>query len=63
MRLIVILLMQKIVALLKEDVENESQYFGKYEEAKKRIVIDIKIDSKEKKRKKMIEYVEAKLGT
>ena len=63
MRLTVILLMQNIAALLKEDVENESQYFGKYEEAKERITIDIKIDSKKKKRKKMIEYVEARLGT
>jgi hypothetical protein len=52
-----------IVALLKEEIDNDAKPFGKYEEAKARIMTDIKIDSKEKKRKKIIEYLEEKLGT
>lgn len=52
-----------IDALLKEEIDFEAKIFGKYDEAKEIITINIKIASKEKKRKKMIEYLEAKLGT
>ena len=49
--------------LLKEEIEIEDESFGRYEEAKARITMNIKIASKEKKRKRMIEDLEAKLGT
>lgn len=52
-----------IHALLKEEIDVEVQPFGRYEEEKVRITVNIKIASKEKKRKKMIEDLEAKLGT
>ena len=47
--------------LLKEEIDTEAEPFGRYEEVKERITIHIKIASKEKKRKKMIEGLEAKL--
>ena len=53
----------KKFVLLKEDIDNKVEPFGKYEEANARITINIKISSKEKKRKKMIEDLEAKLCT
>ena len=52
-----------IVAPLNEEIDAEAKPFGKYEEAKARITINIKISSKEKKRKIMIEDLEEKLGT
>ena len=52
-----------IVALLNEEMDVEVEPFGKYEEAKARITINIKISSKEKKRKRIIEDLEVKLGT
>ena len=52
-----------IDALLKEEIDAYAKPFGKYEEAKSRIIIDIKIASKEKKRKKMIEDLENNLRT
>lgn len=52
-----------IDALLKEEINIEAEPFGRYEEAKTRIAVDIKIASKEKKMKKIIEDLEAKKGT
>jgi len=52
-----------IEAFLNEKIDAEAKIFGKYEEAKSRITINIKIDSKEKKRKRIIEDLEEKLDT
>ena len=52
-----------IDALLKEKIDVEAKPFGKYEEPKERITMNIKIASKQKKKKKIIEDLEAKLDT
>ena len=52
-----------IVTPLKEEIDIAAKPFRKFEEAKARIFVNIKIDSKEKKRKTMIEDLEEKLGT
>jgi len=57
------LLNANIVALLKEEIDTKAESFGKYEEAKAKITMNIKIASKEKKMKRMIEDLEEKLGT
>lgn len=43
----------KIVALLKEEINTEAELFGKYEEDKAIITVNIKIGFNEKKRKIM----------
>ena len=51
---------ESIIALLKEEIDTKVDSFGKYEEEKARITIDIKIASTNKKRKVMIEDLEGK---
>lgn len=51
-----------ITTLINKEVDAKAKTFGKYEEAKARIIVDIKIASTDKKRKKMIEDLEEKLG-
>ena len=52
-----------IGALSKEEIDVEDIPFGRYEEAKDIITVNIKISSKEKKRKKMIEDLKDKMGS
>ena len=51
-----------ITAFLFEEIDAKVEPFGKYEEAKARITIDVKISSSDKKKKKMIKDLEEKLG-
>ena len=53
----------KIDLLLKEEIDVKEEPFGRYEEKKSRIIVNIKIASKKKKRKKMIKNLEKELGT
>ena len=46
-----------IITLLTKAFDAKTKSFGKYEEAKVRIIVDIKIASTNKKRKKMIEGI------
>lgn len=55
--------MQTLLHDWRKILANKEEPFGKYEEPKVRIKIDIEIASKEKERKKMIEDLEAKLRT
>ena len=43
-----------IIELLNEEIDAKDNPFGKYEEEKERIIVDIKINYNDKKRKKMI---------
>ena len=52
-----------ITTLLTEVGDVKVESFGKYEEEKARIIVDIKIASTNKKRKKMIKDLDEKLGT
>lgn len=51
-----------MVISLKEEIDTKEESFQNYEEGKERIILNIKIGSKEIKRKKMIKDLEEKLG-
>ena len=53
----------KITIFLIEEIDVKLKPFGKYEEAKEKIIVDIKIAPTDKKRKKVIQDLEEKLGT
>ena len=48
---------------MNEEIDVEVEPFGRYEEEKARIYLNIKIASQEKKKKRMIEDIEAKMDT
>ena len=52
---------EAITALLNAEINTKFEPFGKIKEEKARIIVDIKISSSEKKRKKMMEYLEGNL--
>lgn len=52
----------KITTLLNEEIDAKDEPFGKYEEERDRITMDIKIACSKKNRNKMIEDLEEKLG-
>ena len=52
---------EAITALLNAEINTKSEPFGKIIEEKARIIVDIKISSSDRKRKKMIEELEGNL--